>query len=83
MAKTVSELAREIIRRLDALQYLLEEVVLREDLREALKRTPDVARAVSRLALQRGSPRDLAAVRVRLVDNGRQFLNGVGGSPAI
>ena len=52
-----------ITRRLDALQYLLEEVGLREDLREALKRTPDVARAVSRLALQRGSPRDLAAVR--------------------
>jgi DNA mismatch repair protein MutS len=52
-----------IIRRLDALQYLLEEIGLREDLREALKRTPDVARAVSRLALQRGSPRDLAAVR--------------------
>ncbi len=52
-----------ITRRLDALQYLLEEVGLREDLRVSLRKTPDVARAVSRLALQRGSPRDLAAVR--------------------
>ena len=52
-----------ITRRLDALQYLLEEVGLREDLREVLRRTPDAARAVSRLALQRGGPRDLAAVR--------------------
>ncbi len=52
-----------ITRRLDALQYLLEEVGLREELRDGLRKTPDVARAVSRLALQRGSPRDLAAVR--------------------
>ncbi len=52
-----------ITRRLDALQYLLEEIGLREDLRDALRKTPDVARAVSRLALQRGSPRDLVAVR--------------------
>jgi DNA mismatch repair protein MutS len=56
-----------ISRRLDAVQYLLTEVLLREDVREALKRTPDIARAVSRLALQRAGPRDLAAVRDALI----------------
>ncbi|MGE0626691.1 MAG: DNA mismatch repair protein MutS [Hyphomicrobiaceae bacterium] len=49
--------------RLDAVGFLLERERVREDLRKALRATPDVARAVSRLALQRGSPRDLAAVR--------------------
>ena len=36
---------------------------LREDLRSALKAAPDIARATARLALQRGTPRDLASVR--------------------
>ena len=38
-------------------------IALREDLRRTIKAAPDVARALSRLALQRGGPRDLAAVR--------------------
>ena len=52
-----------ISRRLDAVGYLVGEERLREDLREALRRAPDLARSVSRLAFQRGGPRDLAAVR--------------------
>ncbi|MBU2532060.1 MAG: DNA mismatch repair protein MutS, partial [Alphaproteobacteria bacterium] len=56
-----------VTRRLDAVQYLLGAVLLREDIREALKRTPDIARAVSRIALQRASPRDIAAVRDAIV----------------
>ena len=52
-----------ITRRLDAVGYLVGEERLREDLREALRRAPDLARAVARLAFQRGGPRDLAAVR--------------------
>ncbi len=56
-----------VTRRLDAVQYLLMETLLREDAREALRRTPDIARAVSRIALQRAGPRDLAAVRDALV----------------
>ncbi len=52
-----------IMRRLDAVGYFVDEERLREDLREALRRAPDMARAVSRLAFQRGGPRDLAAVR--------------------
>jgi DNA mismatch repair protein MutS len=48
--------------RLDAVAFLLDEA-LREDLRRALRQAPDLARAMSRLALQRGGPRDLGAVR--------------------
>lgn len=47
----------------DAVGHLCEDGTLRRALREALARAPDMARAVTRLALQRGGPRDLAAVR--------------------
>lgn len=53
--------------RLDAVGYLAEEPRLRTDLREALKGVPDVARALSRLKLNRGAPRDLGAVRDILI----------------
>jgi len=49
--------------RLDALAFLHDEERLREDLRRTLRHTPDLARAMSRLALQRGGPRDLGAIR--------------------
>jgi DNA mismatch repair protein MutS len=62
LASPLSEPER-ITDRLDAVDYLLEREALREDLRQALHAAPDVARAVSRLALQRGGPRDLGAVR--------------------
>jgi DNA mismatch repair protein MutS len=52
-----------INRRLDAAGYLLEGERLREDLRAALRKVPDLARALSRLSLGRGGPRDLAALR--------------------
>ena len=48
---------------LDAVEWLLERRDLRRDLREGLKASADVARAVSRLALGRGGPRDLSAIR--------------------
>jgi DNA mismatch repair protein MutS len=49
--------------RLDAVAYLCEEPRLRQALREELKAAPDLARALGRLALGRGGPRDLGAVR--------------------
>ncbi len=52
-----------ITRRLDAVGYLVGEERLREDVRAVLRQAPDMARSVSRLAFQRGGPRDLAAVR--------------------
>ncbi|HER26782.1 MAG TPA: DNA mismatch repair protein MutS, partial [Rhodospirillales bacterium] len=52
-----------IDRRLDMVQYFVEGERTREDVRGLLKRCPDMERALSRLSLQRGGPRDLAALR--------------------
>jgi DNA mismatch repair protein MutS len=54
---------KAILARLDAAAYLFDDELLRIELRRTLKSTPDIARALSRLAFQRGGPRDLAAVR--------------------
>jgi DNA mismatch repair protein MutS len=58
---------RAIAARLDCVGYLVDRDTLRGELRAALRTAPDIARAISRLSLQRGSPRDLAAVRDGLV----------------
>ncbi|MEX0317676.1 MAG: DNA mismatch repair protein MutS [Ruegeria sp.] len=47
----------------DAVAYCLEQSLIATDLREALRKTPDLDRALSRLSLDRGGPRDLAAIR--------------------
>ena len=49
--------------RLNAVGYLADDAILRGQLRGALKQAPDIARALSRLSLQRASPRDLGAIR--------------------
>ncbi|OIQ34353.1 MAG: DNA mismatch repair protein MutS [Roseobacter sp. MedPE-SWchi] len=49
--------------RLAALDFVVERDQLCEELRDALRKTPDLDRALSRLALDRGGPRDLAAIR--------------------
>lgn len=48
--------------RLDEVESLVEEMELREAVRAMLKRCPDLSRALSRLVLGRGGPRDLLAV---------------------
>jgi DNA mismatch repair protein MutS len=53
--------------RLDAVAYLTDEPRLRQSLREALKAAPDLARALARLALGRGGPRDLGAVHAAIL----------------
>jgi len=57
----------EIRRRHDAIQYFVEAPRLREALRATLASTPDFLRALSRLGLDRGGPRDLAALREGLL----------------
>ncbi|KQQ56470.1 DNA mismatch repair protein MutS [Rhizobium sp. Leaf311] len=52
--------------RLDAVSYLLDDVALSDGLRDALKQVADMPRALSRLALDRGGPRDLGALRLGL-----------------
>ncbi len=49
--------------RLDGVQFFHEDSMVRDDIRSALKRCPDMERALSRITLGRGGPRDLAAVR--------------------
>ncbi len=58
--------AEPIRRRLDAVQALVEDGSLRADLRVLLKGCPDLERALSRLSLGRGGPRDLVAIRTGL-----------------
>ncbi len=53
----------EIQTRLEAVRHLLDASRLAEGLRSDLRRVPDIDRALSRLALDRGGPRDLAAIR--------------------
>jgi DNA mismatch repair protein MutS len=49
--------------RLDAVGFFFDEARLRAKLRADLESVPDLARALSRLALGRGGPRDLAGLR--------------------
>ncbi|AUR13433.1 DNA mismatch repair protein MutS [Phaeobacter inhibens] len=58
----------DVIRaRLTALDFVVGQTQLAQSLRTALRKTPDLDRALSRLALDRGGPRDLAAVRNTLI----------------
>jgi DNA mismatch repair protein MutS len=52
-----------IARRHDAVEIVAADAALRGDLREALAAAPDLARSLARLAVGRGGPRDLAAIR--------------------
>jgi DNA mismatch repair protein MutS len=53
----------EIAHRLDAVTALVEDSAARGDLRTTLKAVPDLARALARIVVGRGGPRDLAAIR--------------------
>jgi len=57
--------------RLDAVALFLDDGRLRAALREALGRCADMERALSRLTLGRGGPRDLAAIRDTLAETAR------------
>jgi DNA mismatch repair protein MutS len=57
---------REIGARLDAVAFFVDAAERREGLRKRLARAPDLARALSRLSLERGGPRDVAAVAAAL-----------------
>jgi DNA mismatch repair protein MutS len=49
--------------RLDMVGFFVSQPLPRGDLRQFLKSSPDMARALSRLSLGRGGPRDIAAIR--------------------
>ncbi len=56
----------EINNRLDVIEFFINYPHIREDFRMVLKSCPDVERAVSRLSLGRGGPRDLANIKTAL-----------------
>ncbi|KAB2690813.1 DNA mismatch repair protein MutS [Brucella pseudogrignonensis] len=64
---------KAIALRLDAVSWFLSEQALCEGLRLELKGVPDMPRALSRLAVGRGGPRDLGALQ-----RGFEAANGIG-----
>ena len=52
-----------IATRLDAVAFFVQSLGVRDTVRTVLRRAPDLERALARLALGRGGPRDLASVR--------------------
>jgi DNA mismatch repair protein MutS len=55
--------AAQIVRRLDAVSAFADDSAARDDVRSILRGAPDMARALARLSVGRGGPRDLAAIR--------------------
>jgi DNA mismatch repair protein MutS len=72
----------EIRRRLEAVRYLVEESQMSAALRDDLRKAPDMDRALSRLALDRGGPRDLASIRAGLAEAERIARHLSGDVPA-
>ncbi|WP_342359467.1 DNA mismatch repair protein MutS [Terrarubrum flagellatum] len=60
--------------RQDSITFFVGDANLREETRRRLKAAPDGARALSRIALDRGGPRDLAAIR-DMVDAARDLAD--------
>ncbi len=59
-----------IERRHDAVEFFVTDAAARADMRERLAAAPDLARALARLVLERGGPRDLAAIRDGIIAAG-------------
>src|SRR5262249_52485522 len=53
----------QIARRLDAVSTFVTDGAAREDIRSILRGAPDMSRALARLSVGRGGPRDLAGLR--------------------
>ncbi len=58
--------ASRIVDRLDSIAYMLGDASAADRIRRMLQQVPDLARALSRLALGRGGPRDLGAIATAL-----------------
>ncbi|MCP3474291.1 DNA mismatch repair protein MutS [Bradyrhizobium sp. CCGUVB1N3] len=55
--------ATGVARRLDAVSAFVADSAAREDIRSILRGAPDMSRALARLSVGRGGPRDLAGIR--------------------
>jgi DNA mismatch repair protein MutS len=77
--------ARAIAERLELVQWLHDDALLREDLRAVLRKLPDIGRALGRIVAGRGSPRDLGQLRDGLGEarRMRDHLLRLGERPAL
>jgi DNA mismatch repair protein MutS len=77
--------AVQIESRLALVRFFHDDPLLRADLREVLRASPDIGRALGRIVAGRGSPRDLGQVRDGLGEARRigDFLQGKRDRPAL
>lgn len=71
--------------RLNLVEYIYGDPLLRADLRDVLRALPDIGRALGRIVAGRGSPRDLGQIRDGLAEARRikDFLSGKRDQPAL
>lgn len=72
-----------ITARLDAVKWIFENNSAAEMLRSALRKVPDLDRALSRISLDRGGPRDLAAIRNGLEQADTLHVCGLESAPQL
>jgi DNA mismatch repair protein MutS len=61
--------ANAVNNKLDGVQFFFDNQLVKNDTREILKRVPDMERALSRICLNKGGPKDLAAIRDGLAES--------------
>jgi DNA mismatch repair protein MutS len=61
--------ATPINKKLDGVQFFIDNQQVRNDIREILSRVPDIERALSRICMEKGSPKDLVAIRDGLAES--------------
>lgn len=73
-----------IARRLDAVSAFVADSAAREDIRTVLRAAPDMSRALARLSVGRGGPRDLASLRdgILAADQALELLAQLSNPPA-
>lgn len=69
--------------RLDAVTYAFDAKQTADIIRDQLRKVPDLDRALSRLSLDRGGPRDLAAIRNGLTEAERIGAAGLNDAPKL
>ena len=78
-----SRLLETVSDRLNAVSHVVENTQITEDVREKLRQVPDLDRALARLSLDRGGPRDLTAIRNGLAEASLIASNGLGDAPKL
>jgi DNA mismatch repair protein MutS len=76
-----SRVLETIHNRQDAVSHASENTRMTEELRGQLRKVPDLDRALSRLSLDRGGPRDLTAIRNGLAEAALIAQTGLGDAP--